>query len=194
MVAQSGLILASRSPRRRQLLSYLTEHFSVQPADIDEQIHPTETPEIYVERMADEKAQALAMRYADHWILASDTVVFQGNRLLDKPNDKAEFLKNFELLSDSMHQVVTAVTLMRQGVNPSYHRIAVSASVWFTSVCQQRAEAYWSTGEPEDKAGGYAIQGAGQQFIKRIDGSYSAIVGLPLVETAQLLTQIGYLK
>lgn len=194
MVAQGGLILASRSPRRRQLLSYLTENFSVQPADIDEQIRASEPPKTYVLRMAKEKADVLTKRYADRWILAADTVVFQGEILLDKPKDKGEFLKNFELLSDSMHQVVTAVTLMRGGHDPSCHQIAVSASVWFTSVCQQRAEAYWSTGEPQDKAGGYAVQGAGQQFIKRIDGSYSAIVGLPLVETAQLLTQIGYLK
>jgi septum formation protein len=188
-----ALYLASQSPRRHQLLSGLGVEFSGLPIDIDERMQTLESAEGYVSRLAREKAGAGLAVLADRGesqalVLGSDTAVVVDREILGKPRDRDEFLDMMEQLSGRAHDVMTAIALA------SHDRIdveVVTSRVVFCDLMPEQARAYWETGEPLDKAGGYAVQGLASVFIKRIEGSYSAIVGLPLRETAQLLTRRG---
>lgn len=178
--------LASGSPRRRELLTQIGVAFDLLPAAIDETPLPAEAPAAYVERLAREKAQAghAQLRGAAGVVLGADTAVILADQILGKPRDKADALAMLAALSGKVHQVLTAVAVT------DGHRCetrCVATSVHFTSISPRRAEAYWDSGEPADKAGGYAIQGLGAIFVERIEGSYSAVVGLPLLECARLL-------
>lgn len=187
------LYLASQSPRRRELLSGLGVAFSVLPIDIDERMESLESAADYVSRLAREKAAAglsiVAGRGESNALfLGSDTAVVVDRDILGKPRDRDDFLDMMERLSGRAHDVMTAVALA------SHDQVdveVVTSRVVFADVMPEQARAYWETGEPCDKAGGYAVQGLASVFIKRIEGSYSAIVGLPLRETAQLLTRRG---
>lgn len=181
--------LASRSPRRQELLQQLGLAFEVLPADIPEEPGPAEAPADYALRMAREKAlaaQALAPRPLP--VLGADTDVVLDGRILGKPRDRAHALELLAALADREHEVYSAVALV-QG-----DRVETQLSVTrvrFGAVTPAAAAAYWDSGEPADKAGGYGIQGLGAQFIREIQGSYSGVVGLPLYETVELLGAFG---
>ncbi|MFT5720731.1 MAG: septum formation protein [Motiliproteus sp.] len=187
MVA-SVLILASASPRRRELLAQIGARFECRSADIDESVRAAEPPAAYVSRLALEKASAVAALAPDVWVLGSDTSVVCEQQILGKPAHKEEAVAMLLSLSGRRHQVLTAVALVR---GEQQHSLLVITDVWFKTLSRTECEAYWDTGEPRDKAGSYAIQGFGAVFVERIEGSYSAVVGLPLQETSQLLQQLA---
>ena len=178
-----SIYLASRSPRRRELLSQIGVHHEVVVTDVDESLHPGEAPAEYVIRLALEKARAALGGQRLLPVLGADTAVVVGNEILGKPRDRDDFLAMMERLSGRSHKVLTGVALVGEKTES---RLSVS-KVTFRPVSAQEAMAYWESGEPADKAGGYAIQGLGALFITRVEGSYSGVMGLPLYETAELL-------
>lgn len=187
------LVLASASPRRRDLLAQIgVEPDAIRPADIDETPRARELPRAYAERMAGEKLAAARAQAPiderDALTLASDTVVALGRRILGKPADAAEAEAFLRALSGRRHQVLTAVAAARGGRTVS--RLAV-ARVRMKRLSDAEIAWYLAGGEWRGKAGGYGVQGAAAAFIPWISGSYSAIVGLPLAETAQLLSALG---
>lgn len=181
------LILGSASPRRRELLAQIgVTPDEVRPANIDETPLKGELPRAYALRLATEKAHAIE---SDDLILTADTVVAVGRRILEKPADEAEAVKFLLLLSGRRHRVITGVAL-RHGERLWTRR--VEAQVKFKRLSDEEISAYIRSGEWRGKAGGYAIQGIGAAFIPWMSGSYTAVVGLPLTETAGLLTGAGY--
>ncbi|WP_371233394.1 nucleoside triphosphate pyrophosphatase [Pseudomonas sp. QE6] len=187
----SQLYLASSSPRRRELLTQIGLPFHIVPASVDETPQDGEPAVAYVERLAREKALAglhfLAQR-ADVCVLGADTAVVLDGRILGKPADRAEALGMLQALSGREHEVLTALAVANR---ERCEAKVVSSRVTFRSVSMEEAERYWDTGEPHDKAGGYAIQGLAAVFVSRVEGSYSAVVGLPLCETAALLADFS---
>ena len=182
------LCLASVSPRRRELLSQIGVPHIVAGADIDERVLPGEIPREYVTRLAREKA--LAVRGGGQLlpVLAADTTVVLDGLVFGKPRDRVDAVEMLGRLSGRSHEVLTAVALAdSRGVA---ERVSTS-SVRFRALSVEECFAYWETGEPCDKAGGYAIQGLGAVFIESLSGSYSAVMGLPLFETGQLLQAAG---
>jgi len=183
------LVLASASARRRELLQQIGVSARVLPADIDESVHNGESASAYVSRLAIEKAEAVRHQLEnDEVSLGSDTSVVVGGKILGKPDSLTEARVLLHLLSASRHQVMTAVALA--GAGSTRHRLVVT-DVWFRPITDAQIDAYWASGEPQDKAGAYGIQGLGAVFVDRIEGSYSAVVGLPLAETAELLEEAG---
>ncbi len=184
------IVLASGSPRRRKYFEDLGLSFSVHPADIEERQQPGESSQSYVTRLAEEKARASAVTWGDAWIVAADTVIRFRDRILEKPADKEDARKMLMLLSGTDHLVQTGVCL--------FHRrrrirevMLVSSQVFFWEFSDDTARAYVESGESVDKAGSYGIQGKGAFLVRRITGSYSNIVGLPLCETVELLLRHG---
>ena len=187
-MGQPTLILASASPRRRELLARLgVVPDSVAPADIDETPLMGELTRVYAERMAREKAEAAASDKA--LVLAGDTVVAAGRRILPKAEDEATARKCLDLLSGRRHRVLSAIAL-RSPDGTIRERLSETIVV-FKRLSSEEIEGYLAGGEWEGKAGGYAIQGAAEGLIKRIDGSHSGVVGLPLFETRALLKAAG---
>ena len=185
------LFLASASPRRRELLAQIAVPCVTQIASIDETPLPDEPPAAYVERLAREKARAglLALgERKDAVVLGADTAVVLDGRILGKPADFAESRAMLQALSGRSHQVMTAVALV--GGDREAARV-VSSEVSFRPISEAEIQAYWASGEPCDKAGSYGIQGLAAVFVNRLQGSYSAVVGLPLCETAELLGEFG---
>ena len=184
--------LASVSPRRHQLLNQIRVPHAVRPVDVDESRWPGESPGDYVGRLAQAKAAALWRQLQPDErlpVLGADTTVALGNRIFGKPRDRADEIAMLAELAEKTHQVFTAVAL--QSWRGCELRLSVS-EVTFGTLSPGDCEAYWRSGEPADKAGGYAVQGLAATFITRIAGSYSGIMGLPLAETAQLLRTIGW--
>ncbi len=179
-----SLILASKSPRRKALLAQLGYEFSCASADIDESILSNETAQHYVQRVAIDKAKKIAQHHTHAVILGSDTCIAIDDKILTKPDNYNDSKRMLTLLSGRKHQVLTAVALIYQQQISS---IVVTSDVFFKALSTQEMSDYWQTGEPQDKAGSYAIQGIAGKFVTHIHGSYSAIVGLPLYETEQLL-------
>jgi septum formation protein len=182
------LCLASVSPRRRELLAQIGVSHVVVGSDIDETFLPGETPRDYVARLAREKALAIRRGGQKLPVLAADTTVVVGERVFGKPRDQVEAIHMLGELSGRAHEVLTAVALAdSHGV---VERLSAS-TVRFRTVSREECLAYWETGEPRDKAGGYAIQGLGAVFIESLSGSYSGVMGLPLFETGELLRAAG---
>jgi len=180
------IVLASASPRRAELLRQIGIPFAVRSAGIDETVVSGETPSAYVQRMALEKSAAVA---APGCItISADTVVVKDDNILGKPTDEANAVAMLGLLADGWHQVCTAVAVT-DGDTTAVE--LVTTRVCFRAIDEDEARAYWRTGEPQDKAGGYGIQGIGSIFASKIEGSYSAVVGLPLTETERLLKRFG---
>ncbi|MFO1368122.1 MAG: Maf family protein [Marinagarivorans sp.] len=179
----SDLILASASPRRAELLRQIGVRFSVQTADVLEIYRPGERPEDYVCRLSEAKARALAASVSLP-VLGADTVVVCDGQVLEKPRDAEHAQAMLLRLANRRHQVMTGVALVDQA---RIEQRVVVTEVAFGPISPQQAAAYWHTGEPADKAGGYGIQGLAAVFVERIEGSFSNVVGLPLYETAQLL-------
>lgn len=189
--SNSLIYLASASPQRSALLTQIGVEHRVRPVDVDEQILPGETPRQYVLRLAIAKAEALWSRLHDDErcpVLGSDTTVALGNHVLGKPVDQHDAAQMLKQLAGRTHQVYTAVAVRHARGCDS--RLSVS-DVTLRALRDAEIRDYWNTGEPADKAGGYAIQGVAALFIERIAGSYSGIVGLPLYETGELLRMIG---
>ncbi len=187
MTTQPTLYLASQSPRRRELLSQLGYDFEQFSVDLDETPLNNELPDDLVVRLAIEKAKAgVAHKNTTVPVLGSDTVVVINNQALGKPRDEADFTEMMQMLSGHTHQVLTAVAIANQ--NKVLHRL-VSTDVTFKSLSEAEIKAYWQSGEPTDKAGGYGIQGLGGRFVTHISGSYFAVMGLPLYETDQLVKE-----
>ena len=181
---EQKLILASGSPRRKELLSQLGYQFSVIRTDVEETQSLGETPIQYVERLSQDKALAGLEIESDAVVIGSDTIVVCDNRVMEKPNNLDQAKQMLMSLSNRAHQVMTAVTIVS---SEQQETIVVTTDVWFKPLSEEEIEQYWQTGEPCDKAGAYGIQGIGGRFVTRIEGSYHAVVGLPLFETDQLL-------
>lgn len=186
-MGQTTLVLASGSPRRRAFLEQLGLSFTVVPADLDERVLPGEAPATYVERLAREKALAVRARHPDTRVLAADTTVVLGDRVLGKPVDPADARAMLSALRGREHRVLTAVALASAQVQTR----VVETFVDIRHATDAELAWYVATGEPLDKAGAYAIQGVGGFLVRGIRGSYSNVVGLPLAETLALLEADG---
>jgi septum formation protein len=184
------LFLASGSPRRRELLTQIGVPFTVLSAQIDETPLSNEIPAAYVERLARGKAEAgLALLAVDQGcVLGADTAVVLDGQILGKPLDEADALQMLAALSGREHEVLTAIAVVN---NQRCETSVVASRVRFRSVSTGEVRAYWASGEPQDKAGSYAIQGLAAIFVDSLQGSYSAVVGLPLCETAEMLGRFG---
>lgn len=185
------IYLASQSPRRRELLTQIGVRFRVLPVDVHEAPGSGESAEDYVRRVALDKARAGwadPQRQRDLPVLGSDTEVVVDGEVQGKPRDAEHGLAMLARLSGRSHQVLSAVALVRGG----REEVVLSAStVHFRPLSETEIRAYWATGEPADKAGGYAIQGRAAVFVERLEGSFSGVMGLPLYETATLLGAFG---
>ena len=188
-----SLILASQSPRRRQLLAQMGLTPRVVPANIPESPKNAESPDDYVTRLAQEKAHAVAATLSPHdntFILAADTTVALGEVILEKPTDTTDALRILRALSGRLHTVYTAVALLEH----PHNRLGVetvATRVRFAELDDDTIKRYIDTGEPMDKAGAYGIQGLAGAFVCAIEGSYTNVVGLPLYETLSLMRRMG---
>jgi len=190
-MAAAPIYLASASPRRRELLAQIGVRHEVRPVDLDESRLPGERPSDYVQRLALAKAEAAWQRFAaaeNRPVLAADTAVVLDDKVLGKPRDRQDGFAMLQLLSGRTHEVLTAVALRdARGIDSRLN----GSRVTFRALRPGEIEAYWHTGEPADKAGAYAVQGYAAVFIERLEGSFSAVMGLPLFETAELLERAG---
>jgi septum formation protein len=196
------IVLASASPRRAELLRAAGIEFDVMPAHLDETAHAEEAPDVYVRRIADEKARAIAARVTNRVVLAADTTVVVNGAMLAKPDDDEDAKRMLRLLSGRVHEVLTAVALhrgprfsaetRRARAEGSAPHVAISRTkVEFATLSEEEIAWYVSTGEPRDKAGAYAIQGYASRFVTRIAGSYSNVVGLPIALVYEMLEALG---
>jgi nucleoside triphosphate pyrophosphatase len=183
----TSLVLASASPRRRDLLGQLGLRFTVAAADLDETPLPSEAADAYVLRLARAKAQAVAARFPGAWVLAADTTVALGTELLGKPGGPAEAREMLSRLSGRTHAVYTGVALAGRAELSTVVRTGVT----FRTLSAGEIAWYVGTGEPLDKAGAYAVQGKGGFLVAAVDGSPTNVIGLPLGETLDLLTRAG---
>ncbi|XXN62925.1 Maf family protein [Enterobacter ludwigii] len=187
-----SLYLASGSPRRRELLTQLGLQFERLITHVEEQRQPDEAAEAYVRRLATDKARAgVAVAQQDLPVLGADTIVVLNGEVLEKPQDAAHAAEMLSKLSGQTHQVMTAVALA-----DSQRELdcLVTTDVTFRKMTAQEISHYIASGEPMDKAGAYGIQGLGGNFVRKINGSYYAVVGLPLVETSELLNHFQSLR
>ncbi len=185
------IVLASASPRRSELLSQIGVAHEVRPTGLDETRLAGEPPRVYVERLARDKArsaQAQDAGLAGRVLLAADTVVVLGDEIFGKPGNEAECVHMLGRLSGRDHEVMTAVAVCR---GDTLLADVSTSRVTFRELDEQECRRYWRSGEPADKAGGYAVQGRGAIFVARLEGSFSGVMGLPLFETARLLAACG---
>ena len=182
------VVLASSSPRRRELLTLIGIPHVVLPADIDETPYPNELPHVHAERLAREKAAVIAAREADAIVVAADTIVVVDDEILGKPRDEADAAIMLRRLSGRAHVVLTAVAVARERTVVSG---VESVGVTFRSLSDDEIARYIATREPMDKAGAYGIQGFGATIVDRIDGDYFAVMGLALGRMVRLLASVG---
>jgi septum formation protein len=188
--AKQVLILASSSPRRQELLREAGFVFEVHPAHVPEERLAGEPPLQYACRLAREKAEAVAECFPGRYVLGADTIVVVGDEVLEKPRDAQDAARMLRLLSGRGHQVITAVSLVRpEGQGDTR---TSTTQVYFCEVAEEEIRCYISSGEPMDKAGAYAIQGGAAQWIQRIEGEYSNVVGLPLSLVREMLRAGGF--
>lgn len=182
------LVLASGSPRRFELLQLLERPFTVVRPQVPEQQRPHESPTDYVQRLAQAKAEAGAAMVAETAaVIGADTIVVCDDQVLEKPADATDFRAMMRMLSGRSHWAMTAVAVHHQGQIES---VVVKTQVRFKHLSDVEIANYWASGEPMDKAGGYGIQGRAAKFVTHIEGSYLAVVGLPLYETEQLIQAV----
>lgn len=182
------LILASGSPRRKEIIARMGFDFEVVPTDIDESVHAGEKPTAYVQRMALSKARATAVHYPQVPVLGADTAVILGETIFGKPKDRADAKAMLLQLSGKTHQVMTAVTVICGKVERS---ILECTAVTFAPLSADLVDIYVASGECDDKSGSYALQGIGAMLIERVSGSVSCVVGLPSCQTRLLLQSFG---
>jgi septum formation protein len=190
-----SVVLASASPRRTALLKQMNIEHTIMPADIDETPRDGEAPVALVERLAAEKALAVKAKLEVQGILSDDTVIIASDTLIafngesvGKPVDKADAHRILGMLSGNTHEVLTAVSVLS---TVKHVTEVINTYVDFAPLTDAQIDAYWESGEPADKAGSYAIQGIGGEFVVSIKGSASAVIGLPLYQTRQLLNAFG---
>ena len=189
------IILASSSPRRKELLEQVGLKFEIFSPDIDESVCIGESADHYVQRLAQQKAQAILAQFPDAIVIAADTSLVLDHKIIGKPESKQHAFEIWTALSDRQHDVLSGVCVLSSQCDPNtIQSMVVRTKVYFQKLSQLDMEQYWATGEPIGKAGAYAIQGYASQFIQRIEGSYSNVVGLPLYETLQLLKNIDQRK
>ena len=180
------LILASHSPRRRNLLEQAGIEFSVIPSSFDENSVKLSSPDVYVRQLAEGKAGDIADQYPDSWVIGADTIVFIDDTILGKPGSKSEARTMLKHLDGKTHQVLTGYCLCCQKLDRLFSE-SVKTDVCFKTLTDKEIDWYINSGEPFGKAGAYAIQGIGAFLVKRIDGSYTNVVGLPVCEVIELL-------
>ncbi|MBI3797465.1 MAG: septum formation inhibitor Maf [Deltaproteobacteria bacterium] len=191
--ATPHLILASASPRRRELLQRIGVVFVVIPSDTSEAAQPGELAQEYALRVASEKAQDVAQRHPGIWVLGADTIVEIDGEVLGKPRDAADGQRMLSKLSGRTHRVMTAFALL-DGDSRVRMRQVVTSRVTFKPLSAAQIGEYLATGEPFDKAGAYAVQGVGASLVERVEGSYTNIVGLPMAEVQAALRAVGLLN
>jgi septum formation protein len=189
-VRQHRLVLASASPRRRELLAQAGYTFTVEAADVDESVRPTESPGEYVQRLAEEKARAVYNRHNNHAdglplvVLGADTTVVCDGEILAKPADAADAMRMLRMLSSRTHEVLTGVAIVTARGRSSG---VETTSVTFSAIPEAELAAYCATQEPMDKAGAYGIQGYAARWIPRIDGCYFNVMGLPIARVVRMI-------
>jgi septum formation protein len=184
------LVLASASPRRRQLLAWLLPEYDVDAAEVDERPEPGETPHDLVRRLAHAKARAVTARRPDAWVLAADTIVEIDGEVLGKPVDTADALAMLARLAGREHRVATGFALLAPGGRMVAEEVVLSR-VRFRAADARALAAYVAGGEPDGKAGAYAVQGFGAGLIEQVEGSLTNVIGLPLVEVGFALERAG---
>ena len=187
---EKTIILASNSPRRKELLRQIGMSFRSDPADVDERILPGEEADEYAVRVALDKASVAAERTGAGIIIAADTIVVLGTTVLGKPADAKDAERMLGMLSGKMHAVITGLVVMDAGTRKTQKRIAVT-NVWFRNLTNDEIVSYVATGEPLDKAGAYGIQERGALFVQKIEGCYFNVVGLPLSLLGEMLVDFG---
>ena len=190
ITSNKAIYLALQSPRRRELLEQIGVRFDLLPVDAEECRQQEETAKDYVKRLSLDKALAGAKIASDRPVLGADTIVVLGSEVLEKPISEEDSVAMLLAFSGVTHQVMTAVSVVYG--NQQMTRLSTT-SVSFRHISEVEARSYWQSGEPQDKAGGYGIQGLGAVFVERIEGSYSGVVGLPLFGTADRLLTFGIL-
>jgi septum formation protein len=187
-VSGARVVLASASPRRRELLNLIGIAHEVRPANIDETMRPREAPRRYAERLAREKASAIATRDPDLITIGADTVVVISRKVLGKPADADDAARMLRMLSGREHTVITAVAVSRgRKLRSAIEEVRVK----FRRLRDDEIDAYIAMGEPMDKAGAYGIQGYGATIVERVEGDYFAVMGLPLVRLVGLMRDVG---
>ncbi len=183
------IILASSSPRRKQLLEMVGLDFEVVPSSFEENITKDMDPYELVEYLSFQKAQDVATKYTDAVVIAADTVVVLDDIVIGKPKDKRHAVSILRALSNKSHRVITGYTII---VSPIYQRITntITSTVYFRKLNQKEIQDYVATGEPMDKAGAYGIQGLGSIFIEKIEGDYCNVVGLPVYHLLEDLKKV----
>jgi len=187
------LLLASQSPRRKELLEQTGIELEIVPSDIDEEDISIKNPVEYVKALSFMKAEKVAAAYPDSWILGADTIVVVRDQILGKPESEHHAREMLRLLSDREHLVFTGFCIMNKHKR-TVIKTAVETRVWFKSLSDQEIKWYVSTREPFDKAGGYGIQGLGAFLVKKISGSYSNVVGLPVCEVVETLMKLKIIE
>ena len=186
-IQELQVILASQSPRRRQLLDLIGIRHQVEPADLDESVRPGELPEQYAERVAREKVEHVGKNNPDALVIGADTIVVIDEIILGKPRDTADAARMLRMLSGRSHTVMTAVAAAHNARTVSAVEIV---DVTFLPLDDEIISRYVQTGEPMDKAGAYGIQGYGATIVRRIDGDYFAVMGLSLVRLVAVLREL----
>ena len=187
IINTNQLILASKSPRRKELLACAGISFSIVHSTFDESSIPLSSPETYVKRIAEGKAKEVSLLHPDNWVLGADTIVLIDNKILEKPKSEAEAFKMLKLLSGNVHEVLTGYFICCKMKSHSFSETIITTEVIFKDLDDEEIQWYIQTKEPFGKAGAYAIQGLGSRFVKSIKGSYSNVVGLPVYEVVEFL-------
>jgi septum formation protein len=190
---KARIILASNSPRRRELLDAIGIDFEVMPADVDESMETGETVGDHAMRLASQKAWAISAREPGAVVVGADTIVVVDGAVLGKPEDETDAARMLGLLSGGRHEVLTGIAVITPGSQEAYAQV-VRTAVEMRALDSREIEAYVATGEPMDKAGAYAIQGMASAFVMRVEGSYSNVVGLPTAELISLLMTLGVVE
>lgn len=185
-----AIILASNSPRRKDLLRQIGVDFSIDPADVDERALPNESPEGYAVRVALDKARVAAARAGAGIVIAADTIVVLDDEILGKPADAGDAERMLMMLSGNVHRVITGLAVKDAATGKVLTRTSITR-VWFRSLAPHEIASYVASGEPLDKAGAYGIQERGALLVDKIDGCYFNVVGLPLSLLGELLRVFG---
>ncbi|MDF0726766.1 Maf family protein [Cytobacillus sp. S13-E01] len=185
------LILASSSPRRKELLSNLHLSFEISVSNIEEIIDPHLTPDQIVLSLAEQKAAEVARNYQADFVIGADTIVVFNNHILGKPKDKEDSFSMLKMLSGNTHEVLTGVAIFHKGNSVTFYE---KTEVVFWELTEEEIWEYINSGEPADKAGSYGIQELGSALVKRINGDYFSVVGLPVSRTIRELQKAGYRK
>jgi septum formation protein len=184
-----NLILASSSPRRKELLENLRLTFEISSSEVDESFDPGLSPEEVVMELADRKAQVIFQENPQAFVIGADTIVVANGQILGKPTNEADAIGMLKMLSGKKHDVYTGVSIMNPTGSTRFYE---KTEVWFWELTDEDIRAYVQSGEPFDKAGSYGIQQLGSMLVKKINGDYFAVVGLPVARTVRELKRAGY--